>query len=34
VLTGTRDAQKAAAELEEELVKITGFRTGPPRITD
>src|SRR6266850_3117291 len=34
VLTGTRDAQKAAGQLEEELVKITGFRTGPPRITD
>jgi trehalose/maltose transport system substrate-binding protein len=31
VLTGETGAPEAAAELEKELVKITGFRTGPPR---
>jgi trehalose/maltose transport system substrate-binding protein len=31
VLTGEADAPEAAAELEKELVKITGFRTGPPK---
>ena len=30
VLTGERRAPEAAAELEKYLVKITGFRTGPP----
>lgn len=30
VLTGQRHAPEAAAELEKDLVKITGFRTGPP----
>jgi trehalose/maltose transport system substrate-binding protein len=30
VLTGERSAPEAAAELETYLVKITGFRTGPP----
>ena len=30
VLTGQRDAPERAAELEKYLVKITGFRTGPP----
>src|SRR5260370_483029 len=30
VLTGERGASEAAAELEKYLVKITGFRTGPP----
>jgi trehalose/maltose transport system substrate-binding protein len=30
VLTGQRPAPEGAAELEKDLVKITGFRTGPP----
>ncbi len=30
VLTGQRHAPEGAAELEKYLVKITGFRTGPP----
>jgi trehalose/maltose transport system substrate-binding protein len=30
VLTGERRAPEAAAELEKSLVKITGFRAGPP----
>ena len=30
VLTGERRAPEAAAELEQDLAKITGFRTGPP----
>jgi trehalose/maltose transport system substrate-binding protein len=30
VLTGQRDAPGRAAELEKYLVKVTGFRTGPP----
>jgi trehalose/maltose transport system substrate-binding protein len=30
VLTGERRAPEAAAELEKDLVKITGFRAGPP----
>jgi trehalose/maltose transport system substrate-binding protein len=30
VLTGKSAARDAAAELEKQLVKITGFRTGPP----
>jgi trehalose/maltose transport system substrate-binding protein len=30
VLTGQRRAPEVAAELEEYLVKVTGFRTGPP----
>jgi trehalose/maltose transport system substrate-binding protein len=30
VLTGQRHAPESAAELEKYLVKITGFRTGPP----
>jgi trehalose/maltose transport system substrate-binding protein len=30
VLTGERLAPEAAAELEKDLVKITGLRTGPP----
>jgi len=30
VLTGERRASEAAAELQKYLVKITGFRTGPP----
>ena len=31
VLTGQKEAPEAAAELEEQLVQITGLRTGPPR---
>jgi len=31
VLTGERSAPIAAAELEKQLVAITGFRTGPPQ---
>ena len=30
VLTGERRAPEAAAELQKDLVNITGFRTGPP----
>jgi trehalose/maltose transport system substrate-binding protein len=30
VLTGERSASEAAAALENELVGITGFKTGPP----
>jgi len=30
VLTGQRRAPEAAAELQKDLVNITGFRTGPP----
>ena len=30
VLTGQKHAPEGAAELEKSLVKITGFRTGPP----
>jgi trehalose/maltose transport system substrate-binding protein len=31
VLSGQKGAPEAAAELEKELVQITGFRTGPPK---
>ncbi len=31
VLAGQKDAPVAAAELEKQLIKITGFKTGPPR---
>jgi len=31
VLTGQKRAPEAAADLERQLVKITGFRTGPPK---
>lgn len=34
VLTGQRGAPEAAAELEKQLVEITGFRTGPPKPID
>ena len=34
VLTGEKGAPEAAAELEKELVQMTGFRTGPPKSTD
>jgi len=34
VLTGQKGAQEAAAELEKQLIKITGFRTGPPKTAD
>ena len=30
VLTGEKTAQSAAADVERQLVQITGFRTGPP----
>ena len=31
VLTGEKGAPEAAAALENELVRITGFKKGPPR---
>jgi hypothetical protein len=31
VLTGQKQAPQAAADLEKQLVQITGFRTGPPQ---
>jgi trehalose/maltose transport system substrate-binding protein len=31
VLTGQRDAAVAAAEMEKQLIDITGFSTGPPK---
>jgi trehalose/maltose transport system substrate-binding protein len=34
VLTREKKAPDAAAELEKELVQITGFRTGPPKILE
>lgn len=34
VLTGEKSAVAAAGELEKELVRITGFRTGPPPKAD
>jgi trehalose/maltose transport system substrate-binding protein len=34
VLTGQKEAPDAEAELEKQLIKITGFRTGPPRTGD
>lgn len=34
VLTGQRGAPEAAAELEQELIKITSFSAGPPKMTD
>jgi trehalose/maltose transport system substrate-binding protein len=34
VLTGQKGAPEAAAELEKQLVKITGFTTGPPQALD
>jgi trehalose/maltose transport system substrate-binding protein len=33
VLTGEKTAPRAAAELEKELIEITGFKPGPPPIT-
>jgi trehalose/maltose transport system substrate-binding protein len=30
VLTGEKKAREAAAELETQLIEITGFRAGPP----
>jgi len=33
VLTGEKSAPEAAAALEKELVRTTGFKTGPPRIS-
>ena len=34
VLTGQRGAPEAAAELEKQLIEITGFLAGPPRTAD
>jgi trehalose/maltose transport system substrate-binding protein len=34
VLTGQKGAREAAAELERQLIKITDFRTGPPKTKD
>jgi trehalose/maltose transport system substrate-binding protein len=34
VLTGQRRAPEAAAEVERQLIKITGFTTGPPQTVD
>lgn len=34
VLTRQKGAPEAAAELEKQLIKITGFRAGPPRRAD
>jgi trehalose/maltose transport system substrate-binding protein len=34
VLTGQRGAPEAAAEVERQLIKITGFTTGPPQTVD
>jgi len=34
VLTGQRGAPEAAAELEKQLIGITGFRAGPPKIAE
>jgi len=31
VLTGEKTAPAAAAELEKQLIQITGFRPGPPK---
>jgi trehalose/maltose transport system substrate-binding protein len=32
VLTGEMDAREAAVVLEKNLVRITGFQTGPPQV--
>jgi trehalose/maltose transport system substrate-binding protein len=34
VLAGQRSAPDAAAELEKQLIEITGFRAGPPKTVD
>jgi trehalose/maltose transport system substrate-binding protein len=34
VLIGEKSAPQAAAELERQLIEITGFRPGPPRTTN
>jgi hypothetical protein len=34
VLTGQKSAPVAAAQLEKQLMAITGFRSGPPDTTD
>jgi trehalose/maltose transport system substrate-binding protein len=34
VLAGQRSAPEAAAELEKQLIEITGFRAGPPKTVD
>ena len=34
VLTGKREAAEAAAELEKQLIEITGFSAGPPKTAE
>ena len=34
VLTGQRDAPQVAAELEKQLIEITGFRAVPPKTAE
>jgi trehalose/maltose transport system substrate-binding protein len=34
VLTGKKEASGAAADLEKQLITITGFQTGPPKIAN
>jgi trehalose/maltose transport system substrate-binding protein len=34
VLTGQRGAPEAAADLEKQLIEITGFSAGPPKTAD
>jgi hypothetical protein len=34
VLTGQKKARDAAAELEAQLIEITGFSAGPPKKPD
>ena len=34
VLVGQTSAPEAAAKLEMQLIQITGFRPGPPKMTD
>jgi len=34
VLTGQRRAPEVAAELEKQLIEITGFSAGPPKMPD
>jgi hypothetical protein len=34
VLVGSRAAPEAASELQKQLINITGFRTGTPKLTE
>ncbi len=34
VLTGQSGAPQAAAQLERQLIQLTGFRAGPPKTLD